>query len=228
MIRALILDLDDTLYCETDFVASGYRAVAKELSVVCGRSHQEIYQTMMSTLERQGRRSVMPGVLECYPACGLHVADLVGIYRRHTPEIKLFPGYAELLKILRCAYRLGIVTDGDPAVQRSKCAALGLDSFVDNIICTWEYGPEKEKPHPYSFCLMLACLQSEPEETLVIGDSVEKDCLGARAAGLKCVRVQKPQLKCGLSHVEKADFVIESLFQLPLVLRQLEGRNEAA
>lgn len=228
MIRALIFDLDDTLYCERDFVASGCRAVAEHLSAACGRPSEEIHRRMMATLAREGKRRVLPAVLECYPNPEIQVADLVAVYRGHRPEIRLFTGYAQLLKELRAGYRLGIITDGIPAVQRAKCAALGLEDAVDSILYTWEYGQEREKPHPYSFRLMLACLGVQPNEALFIGDSLEKDCRGAHRVGIRCVQVQRPLTIWGVGCREDADFVVESLSQLPLVLRQLEDRNEAA
>ncbi|MBZ5495467.1 MAG: HAD hydrolase-like protein [Acidobacteriia bacterium] len=228
MLRALVFDLDDTLYCERDFLASGFRAVAEHLSATCGRPRDEIHQMMMATLAREGRRSVMPAVLARFPDSGFQVADLVSIYRSHTPQIRLFTGYDGLLKELRARYRLGIVTDGAPDVQKAKCAALGLEGAVDSIIYTWEYGLEKEKPHPFPFRLMLRCLQAPPDEALFIGDSLEKDCRGARGVGMKCVRVQQPPIIWGAESGEEADFVIESLLQLPLVLRQLEGPDEPA
>jgi putative hydrolase of the HAD superfamily len=228
MIRALIFDLDDTLYCESDFVASGYRAVAEHIAAGCGRPSEEIHRTMMATLAREGKRRVMPAVIERYPDSKIQVADLVDVYRRHKPEIRLFAGYAQLLRELRTVYRLGILTDGIPAVQRAKCAALGLEGAVDSILYTWECGQARGKPHPYSFRLMLACLRAQPDEALVIGDSLEKDCRGARGVGMRCVRVQRPLIRWGVNCGEDADVVVESLLQLPLVLRQLEDRNEAA
>ena len=65
MIRALIFDLDDTLYREHDFVASGFRAVAEYVGAQCGRPSEEILrQSWMEIFAREGRRAVMPAVLE--------------------------------------------------------------------------------------------------------------------------------------------------------------------
>jgi putative hydrolase of the HAD superfamily len=228
MIQALIFDLDDTLYCESDFVASGYRAVAQYLSAACGQPSEKIYTEMMTTLACEGKKAVMPTVLERYQDPKIQVADLVDAYRRHKPEIQLFTGYAQLLRELRATYRIGIITDGIPAVQRAKCAALGLEDAVDSILYTWDYGPEREKPHPYSFRLMLIRLQVQPSAALFIGDSLEKDCRGAHHVGMRCVRVQRPLIHWADSCREDAEFVIESLLQLPIVLKQLEDRDEAA
>ena len=130
MIRALLFDLDDTLYREADFVASGFRAVAERMAAICRVPSEEIHRQMMDTLAGGGRRKVMPDVLERYPGSGFGLTDLVGIYRGHTPAIRLFTGYGQLLARLRESYRLGIVTDGTPEVQKSKCAALGLKRAV--------------------------------------------------------------------------------------------------
>jgi putative hydrolase of the HAD superfamily len=228
MIRALIFDLDDTLYPAGDFVASGYRAVADRLSAGCGAPGAEIHRMMMSTLAREGKLRVLPAALERYRVPALQLDDLVRIYRRHTPRIRMYAGYGRLLRRLRADFRLGVLTDGLPYVQRSKCSALGLEKTIDNIICSWEYGPERAKPHPYPFCVMMACLQVQPEEAVVIGDSIEKDCRGARGVGMKCVRVERRQGAPRPAGGGEADFIVASLLELPRVLKQLEGGNEAA
>ena len=148
--------------------------------------------------------------------------DLVAVYRRHEPAIRLFAGYGDLLQEWRRTYRLGIITDGTPEVQQRKCRALGLTGAVDRILCTWHYGREKEKPHPHSFHLMLADLMVPPVEALFIGDSIEKDCCGARGAGMRSVLVQQRPLAGTAGAEAQADFVIDSLFQMPMVLKQLE------
>lgn len=228
MIRALLFDLDDTLYRERDFLVSGFRAVADVLSAGSGRSSEEIHAAMVLTLDNEGRRRVLPAVLETFPESGFQIADLVDVYRGHVPSIRLFDGYAELLHELRATYRLGIVTDGSPGVQRAKCAALGLVGAVDHILCTWENGQSMEKPHPLPFQQMLARLQVESSEALFIGDSLEKDVRGAHGVGMKCLRVGKTSMLCSAPCGEDGDFVLDSLTQLPLILRQLEGQNDAA
>ncbi len=99
---------------------------------------------------------------------------------------------------------------------------------MDSIICTWEYGQEREKPHPYPFCLQLACLQVQPEEALFVGDNPEKDGRGAHDVGMRYVQLQKSPSQADFICGRQPDFVIESLLQLPNLLRQLEDRNEAA
>jgi len=227
MIRALIFDLDDTLYRESDFVASGYRAVAEYVSARCGRPAREILGVMEEAYAREGRRAVMPAVLERFRGCMADVEDLVRVYRHHEPAIRLFAGYGDLLREWRRRYRLGIITDGTPEVQERKCRALGLCEVVDRIVYTWHYGREKEKPHSHSFRIMLADLMVRAEETLFIGDSIEKDCRGARGTGMGSVLVHQSPVAGTAAAAEQADFVIDSLLQMPMVLKQLEDGNES-
>jgi putative hydrolase of the HAD superfamily len=219
MIHALLFDLDDTLYREFDFVLSGYRAVARYVFDRYGRSYDRVYRTMVRTLMDKDRDHVFPVVREVYLDSMVSIGELVEVYRRHSPEIALFPGYDVLLQQLRRRYRIGIVTDGLPEVQRSKSRALGLEDAVDAFVYTWEHGRDKEKPHPHPFLLMLSLLHANPSQAVFIGDNYIKDCEGARKVGMGCVLVGSAAAgdSSGCSNI-----VIESLFQLPEVLNQLE------
>jgi putative hydrolase of the HAD superfamily len=218
VIRAVIFDLDDTLYCERDYVLSGFRAIAEQLESAYGNPAAEMLAMMEEVQDRDGRRAVLPAVLRSLPHSGFALSDLVRIYRQHVPAIQLYPGYRELLIELRAVYELGIITDGLPEVQHAKIKALALDDLIDQIICTWEYGAEKEKPHPFSFQLMLDRLGLKPSEAVFVGDNADKDCHGARNMGMKCVRVQNP---VSSDDWETADFVVDSLLQLPILLSQV-------
>ena len=124
----LVLDLDDTLYDESTFVRSGFRAVAAYLAERFDLDPQASFQAMMVTLGNQGRGGVFDTVLA---AEGLSDPDLVSqcvrIYREHRPQIELAPGATEMLDY-HAHLPLYLVTDGEPAVQAAKVEALGLSS----------------------------------------------------------------------------------------------------
>jgi putative hydrolase of the HAD superfamily len=224
MIDVLVFDLDDTLYLEKDFVMSGYQAVARYLadSNVC--DSRSAFSCMAETFATQGRRMAFSALAQKFPDAAAMIADLIEVYRQHSPAICLFPGYWGLLQEFAGRYRLGIITDGLPAVQERKVRALGLDGIMNKIIYTWVYGVEKEKPHPFSFSLMLESLRAEPDSALFIGDNPDKDCRGAHQAGMKCVQVQHPMTNkpgSGSKTVEQPEFVIDSLHQLPQILQHM-------
>jgi putative hydrolase of the HAD superfamily len=224
MIEALVFDLDDTLYLENDFVMSGYRAVARFLADTDVCDFQNAFDCMAATFVAEGRTKVFHALMERFPNSSTVLSDLVAVYREHNPSICLFPGYSELLQKLAPQYRLGMITDGLPAVQARKVRALGLENVMDKIIYTWVYGTDKEKPHPFPFSLMLEYFQIEPESVLFIGDNPNKDCRGAHGAGMKCAQVRHPAVNgvCPDAQImETPEFVIDTLLQLPQILRHL-------
>jgi putative hydrolase of the HAD superfamily len=224
MIKALLFDLDDTLYREKDFVESGYRAVARYISARFGCDYHQFYSTMIDAHDIHGRQMVMTVVKEMFPHTSISIDNLVSIYRDHRPEIQMYPGYLDLLRELSHSYQLGIITDGMPEVQESKVRALRVEGVMDNIIYTWKYGEEKQKPHPLSFELMLKSLQTEASNALYVGDNPSKDCAGAHRAGIKFVHI-RPPVNSNDSRNEmpgnKPEFSIETLFQLRPILQEL-------
>jgi len=228
MIDTLIFDLDDTLYPESTFVESGYRAVARHLSGRLGLCEEEISCAMMTTYTASGRRAVLPMVIERFPAPGVSLSELVEVYRRHDPEIRLLPGYASLLKSLKVGYHLGILTDGIPEVQMRKIRRLGLDAMVDQVVCSWDHGQQGGKPSPLGFMIVIDKLGSKASRALYIGDNPEKDGVGAHAAGMRFVQVLVPgrpaEVNCP-NFKELPEFVIGSLSELPSTLRRV-GKHE--
>jgi putative hydrolase of the HAD superfamily len=223
MFNALIFDLDDTLYSERDFVKSGCKAVARHLAAVTGCSVEAIFELMMDTFDRQGRHMVFPEVIEKLGPSTPPLQDLVDIYRQHKPSIELPSGYRELLARLSRTWKLGIITDGLPEIQKRKVEALGLEKIIENIIYTWEYGMERQKPHPHSFTLMLENLGVGPERALFIGDNPDKDLQGAHGIGMKAAHVCTPSWGNSVG-IETSrvvpDYCIETLLDLPQILQQ--------
>ncbi len=223
MIQALVFDLDDTLYPESDFVAGGFRAVARYVSGKYGGSCGDIFCSMMASFASSGRRSVLPRVVKDFLGDAVPVGELVEVYREHVPEIRLYPGYRCLLEKLGREYKLGIITDGLPEVQRRKVRALGLEYRFDKIIYTWDYGSEKGKPHPLTFSLMLDFLRADPCEALYVGDNPDKDCRGAHGAGMRFAHVCAPHARAISDSPEPGpDHVIGSLHQLLHILEPKE------
>ncbi len=221
MTDALIFDLDDTLYAERDFVASGYRAVARHVAAGTGWPEQSVFDHMMAAFDAHGRGKVLAAVIDRFMDSSASVSELVDVYRHHSPAIRLSAGYGELLKRLHTQFKLGILTDGLPEVQRRKVAALGLSELVDAIVYTWDFGPELEKPHPFGFGLILARLGALASGSLFIGNNPGKDGRGAHSAGMKFIQIaaeeDKQSTECGPAQ-DEADFVIKSLHELPGIL----------
>lgn len=225
MIEALIFDLDDTLYRERDFVLSGYRAVARHVALRGSWSEDTVFAEMAFTFEAAGREEVFGRLMERFPGSAASVLELVDVYRKHSPEIHLPQGYDELLKRLSGDFKLGIITDGHPEVQRRKVQALALGDTVRHILYTWDHGRSKEKPHPLGFSLMLGSLKADPSNALFIGDNPVKDGVGAHGAGMRFIQVaggeKKTDRQTDSFSRSASDFFIANLFELPGLLQRM-------
>ncbi len=130
----------------------------------------------------------------CAPSndCPLSVVPmLVQTFRRHRPSIVLQPAVRTILQKLRCdGWRIGILTNGDPGVQRRKVEALGLELLVDCVVFAEEHAPHG-KPDRAHFSSRAAAAASS-RACLNVGDDPLCDVMGAHAAGLKAIRVLSP------------------------------------
>lgn len=191
MIRALLFDLDDTLYDESSYVASGFRAVAAWLEQTRGWEAERVYKRFNETLAIYGRGQVFDRVMTEFGDCADrdHVDELVQRYRAHVPVLRLHADASACLKTVSGRYLLGLVTDGLPLMQRSKVAALGLESIFNTVIYSWDLN--RPKPDPGGYAEAMRRLGVPAQEALIIGDRPDHDMAPARALGVAAVRVRR-------------------------------------
>ena len=100
-----------------------------------------------------------------------------------------FEGAAEALADLRRrGYRLGVITNWDPSA-RGLLAARGLDGFFEEVVVSCEVGCEK--PDRRIFELAAGAAGVRPAECLYVGDNYYVDTVGARAAGMASLVVNR-------------------------------------
>ena len=187
---ALLLDLDDTLYDEGSYVRSGLRAVAGKIAAAAGRPREEVSRFLLDAFDSGGRERLFD---RCLPAFGLAptaraIAGLVEVYRGHTPDIAFYPGVAEMLARLSLRFRLAVVTDGLPRMQRAKAEALGLEALVHAIVYTWEL--DRPKPSADGFLAALAAVGGAPSRALIVGDNPDHDLVAAVTLEMAAARVR--------------------------------------
>lgn len=191
-LRAILFDLDDTLYEERLFFRSGFRHVA---TVLWGRGLapvEDLCQRLEFLHHHLDRATVFQHLAADYRFPTDWIPELVALFRDHPPDIQLAADTLEVLPRLRASYRLGCVTDGWGQVQRRKVAALGVEALLDVIVFTDDHGREFWKPHPRPFLDGCAALGVAPAEAVFVGDNPARDMVGAAAAGLRAVRIRRP------------------------------------
>jgi len=191
-LKAVIFDLDDTLYPEHAYVRSGFRAVADWCEIHLGLSSKGAFEVLDDLFLRGVRGDTFDLLLERFAKPAHHVADMVRVYRDHTPSIETYPGVPSFLSQVGSRYRTGLITDGYAEVQRKKLTALALAPFFDAVVFSDDLGRSFWKPAPEPFRRALSLLGVEPAEAVYIGDNPAKDFVGARGAGLATIQVRWP------------------------------------
>ncbi len=96
-----------------------------------------------------------------------------------------FPDVEETLKQLKKEYRLAMLTNGAPDLQREKVAKSGVESYFEIIVVSGEVGVGK--PNPKIFWEVLNQLNISPEQAVMVGDNMSRDILGANEVGITSV-----------------------------------------
>jgi len=219
-----LLDLDNTLYPEIEFVKSGFRAVARYLSSRYNFNEDFLFTQMLDILQSNGRGKVFDSLLynlKLYME--ERVKLLVYLYRTHRPNIYLYDDALPTIDRLRHhGLRLGLVTDGMASVQRNKIAALSLESLFEVIMCTDELGEECWKPSTIPYKIALDILQVSPSEAVYVGDDPSKDFIGPNSIGILSIQVkrqtQQNSIPDTFSEIANAKFVVKGLEEiLPII-----------
>ena len=97
----------------------------------------------------------------------------------------LFDGATEILEYLFPKYQLHIITNGFKEVQQGKLNNAHIDHYFDVIMDSELAGVKK--PHPEIFELALEKANVTADKSLMIGDSLEADILGAKEVGFEVI-----------------------------------------
>ena len=97
----------------------------------------------------------------------------------------VFPYTFEILDYLSPKYKLHIITNGFQEIQDKKLKNANLYNYFSQIINSEIAGVKK--PNPYIFELALDMAKTKPEHSVMIGDNLEADILGAQALGFHTI-----------------------------------------
>ena len=100
----------------------------------------------------------------------------------------LFPYTVEILTYLaNKGYQLHLITNGFDETQHSKLKYAGIGSFFGKVITS--EGSHSLKPHKEIFEYALKSTGGVAETSIMIGDNIEVDIIGAKNAGIDQVYV---------------------------------------
>ena len=114
-------------------------------------------------------------------ACEL--AETFPLHRRKLHVV--YEDTRPVLEHFRRHYRLGLLTNGAPDLQREKIAGAGIGGHFDQIVISGDLGFGKPDPRIYE--TTLSRLDATPQEAIIIGNNLHTDVQGAQAVGMKAI-----------------------------------------
>lgn len=210
-VKLVVFDMDDTLFLESSYVSSGFKAVERMLFKNYG--HLGFYDRAWGLFTAGHRGDIFDVALVGLSASLPRdiVARCVDVYREHHPSIGLLPDSREFVDLCSASSVTGLVTDGPRSSQKAKAHSLGLYDLVDNVIVTDEHSGWA-KPSLFAFEHLQALAGAEGKDCIYIADNPRKDFIAPRALGWATVRVRRPgSLHMGIVSGGDVDFEVANL-----------------
>lgn len=234
-IRAVLLDLDDTLF---DHSGSVRTALAQWLPHVPAatlgqlidvwfdleRVHYDSWRAGAISFDEQRRRRIR----DFWPHLGRQLDrddDLDALFATYLTHYEhawqAFDDAGSVLaELRRLGYLTAVLTNGATAQQNAKIDQIGLRDQLSAVITSEQLGVAK--PDPGSYLGACQQLEVEPQHTLHVGDRYDLDVLSARAAGLHALHLDR-----NATGVADSEEPITSLHDLPARLVTAAGAESS-
>lgn len=142
--------------------------------------------------------------------------ELVNTYidsrrKRHVVYDDVMP----CLDKLKHSHRLGLLTNGEPGLQRRKINGAGFGPYFSAIVISGEEGIGK--PDARIFRTVLSRLGATPDTALMIGNNLTTDIKGAQAVGMKAAWINRSGKP--LDDSVQPDFVVSNLSEVTKALK---------
>ncbi|HJE57552.1 MAG TPA: HAD family hydrolase [Nocardiopsis listeri] len=201
---ALCFDLDDTLIDDVAASSTGLRAVMERLGHPHFGSARALWDTQTEisfgaylrghlSLDEQRRQRIRALAVQAGHSdiADQHCDELYRLYLdAHRSAWQVYPDtHTTLAALGRAGYRLAVITNGVEALQHAKLQALELTGYFHTVVCADTAGSGKPDPRIFHFAAQR--LGVDPSACWHVGDQVQADAVGATAARMHPVIVDR-------------------------------------
>ena len=224
MIKAIIFDLDHTLFDRYATLTEIAKSIRNDLPINPNLSDEKISEIMIKadkTCIYYGQEKV-----------NNYITNQTELFAKKIPENAYsdyilgkfmniavpFPFAKPMLEALKQkGYKIGLITNGKPGLQEKKLEMLGLDSIFDRVIVSGQYNCPK--PQLTAFNMMAEWLGLKPCEMMYVGDHPLNDVDASRKAGYVPVYVNTAGY-WPRTDVEKCELQVETVAEIPELVRR--------
>lgn len=141
---------------------------------------------------------------------------LVELFIEARHSYSVFEEVEPVLEDLGKDYRLAMLTNGASDLQREKVEQTGLGRYFELIVVSGEFGAGK--PDKEVFAHVLERLEVGPEESVMVGDSLPRDIVGAQRSGMRGIWINRQRRACSEQYAPLVHAHITDLRELRSVL----------
>ena len=199
MIKAVIFDLDDTLYDYITYEKGAQNAVIDRAVTLLGKDREVVEKAYLAGKNKakigletvaagHNRMLYVQGMLEELGVSPVeHSLELYETFWGYVLEhIRLNDYVVPLLEELKNrGIKVALCSDLTVNIQHRKINKLGLTKYIDALVTSEEAGAEKPSSLMYEKVLSKLCVSKE--EAVMGGDSMRKDVEGPIAFGMQAV-----------------------------------------
>lgn len=224
MIRAVLIDVDDTLL---DFKRSAELSIRRSAEERGIEIPDDIIETFVRHNDgwwhRIERGEVTKSELREYRFTGIFkelgiVTDgptFDDLFKKNLRDAYVKVDGAEQLLRYLSGYRLYVASNAhDEEYQRTRLSGAGLLGYFDGLFVSGAVGANKPTKEFFDRCMEV--MKVEPREVVMIGDSLTADIEGAKAYGYHTVWFDKYSKGTG----GEADHVVKSLYEIEDIFRR--------
>lgn len=198
-LRAILFDLDDTLHDKSATLRVVAARQFEEAGLASRGVSRDQWEAQFLALNntRIEKTEVFARLRGTFALPDALAARLLDDFDTNLGAVaQPCAGALELLAAARGqGLKVGIVTNGRDAFQRSKIAGMGVAAYVDATVTSGAFGAKKPDHRIFTACLDE--LDAEPSEAAFVGDDFEADMEPAIALGLHAVwksKLQSPRV----------------------------------
>ena len=211
--KAVIFDLDNTLYNEVDYFETVLKAFSSKSNI---EYSSEKFHKAFTILRLQSKNILKTIIADFFQLEFTQSFDdiLFDCYHTTKANINLYDGAEELFNFLQQEkIKIGLVTNGVISVQKNKIENLNIQNNFAAIQYAREWGNEFEKPNAKPFETILQKLNCDFKDCLFVGDNPKTDFQIPHERGGTTVRILKGTYKLVASN-EFVQHEINNIFDV--------------
>ncbi len=199
-LKAIFFDFDDTLFDHRYCSRSALSWLRNNYNCFSGTTLDQLELEHLKILEEIHFRKVLTGEFSLEDARAERFRRIFKNHKMENPEsvmaeaarnyrkvyelsYKLADGAKELLDSIKGKTKIVVITNNLIREQEGKIKKCRVENYVDELVTSEEVG--FTKPEPEIFHAALKRVNCTPGEVIMVGDSWERDVLGAAKVGIK-------------------------------------------